>query len=136
MNLFKDCDVLNFDLEFHHLSFSGKLKPNLGLYNDPPEWQDIVNYFRGSELQNYFTKILEDAFKAIIKPQYVDQIPKAIKGNQRSVQNILDKRNEMKNQDAVCEILDLKNVLDRNVDDLSGGELQRFACAVGKSCIS
>ena len=111
------------------------MKPNLGLYNDPPEWQDIVNYFRGSELQNYFTKILEDAFKAIIKPQYVDQIPKAIKGNQRSVQNILDKRNEMKNQDAVCEILDLKNVLDRNVDDLSGGELQRFACAVGKSYI-
>ena len=27
-------------------------------------------------------------------------------------------------------ILDLKNVKDRNVDDLSGGELQRFACAM------
>ena len=32
--------------------------------------------FRGSELQNYFTKILEDNLKAIIKPQYVDHIPK------------------------------------------------------------
>merc|ERR1712029_1017805 len=109
---------------------AGKLKPNLGLFNDPPEWQDIVNYFRGSELQNYFTKILEDAFKAVIKPQYVDQIPKAIKGNQRSVQNLLDRRDEMKNQDAVCDILDLNKVKDRNVDDLSGGELQRFACAI------
>jgi len=102
----------------------------LGLFAEPPEWQDIVNYFRGSELQNYFTKILEDAFKAVIKPQYVDQIPKAIKGNQRSVQNLLDRRDEMKNQDAVCDILDLNKVKERNVDDLSGGELQRFACAI------
>ena len=31
-------------------------------------------YFRGSELQNYFTKILEDDLKAVIKPQYVDQV--------------------------------------------------------------
>jgi ATP-binding cassette subfamily E protein 1 len=39
-----------------------------------------LKYFRGSELQNYFTKILEDNLRAIIKPQYVDSIPKAIKG--------------------------------------------------------
>ena len=30
----------------------------------------------------------------------------------------------------VCEILDLSRVKDRNVQDLSGGELQRFACAM------
>ena len=46
---------------------------------DPPDWTEILNYFRGSELQNYFTKILEDDLKAIIKPQYVDQIPRAVK---------------------------------------------------------
>merc|ERR1712029_400954 len=44
--------------------------------------------------------------------------------------NLLDRRDEMKNQDAVCDILDLNKVKDRNVDDLSGGELQRFACAM------
>lgn len=37
-------------------------------------------FFRGSELQNYFTKILEDKLRAIIKPQYVDSIPRAVKG--------------------------------------------------------
>uniref|UniRef100_A0A8C5EZV7 ATP binding cassette subfamily E member 1 n=1 Tax=Gopherus evgoodei TaxID=1825980 RepID=A0A8C5EZV7_9SAUR len=58
---------------------AGKQKPNLGKYDDPPDWQEILTYFRGSELQNYFTKILEDDLKAIIKPQYVDQIPKAAK---------------------------------------------------------
>ena len=43
------------------------------------DWQEILTYFRGSELQNYFQKILEDDLKAIIKPQYVDNIPKAVR---------------------------------------------------------
>lgn len=31
---------------------SGKLKPNLGRYDNPPDWQDVIKYFRGSELQS------------------------------------------------------------------------------------
>ena len=46
---------------------------------NPPDWQEILVYFRGSELQNYFQKILEDDLKAIIKPQYVDNISKAVR---------------------------------------------------------
>ncbi|KAK3099337.1 hypothetical protein FSP39_002829 [Pinctada imbricata] len=106
---------------------AGKQKPNLGKFSDPPDWTEILTYFRGSELQNYFTKILEDDLKAIIKPQYVDQIPKAVQG---SVQQLLDKKDDMKNQNDVCEMLDLLKVRDRNVDQLSGGELQRFAIAI------
>lgn len=106
---------------------AGKQKPNLGQYADPPDWTEILGYFRGSELQNYFTKILEDNLKAVMKPQYVDQIPRAIKG---SVQSLLDKKNEMKNQDEVCDLLELVKVRDRMVEDLSGGELQRFAIAM------
>ena len=54
------------------------LVPNVlcALVQDLPDWQEILTYFRGSELQNYFTRILEDDLKAIIKPQYVDHIPK------------------------------------------------------------
>jgi len=106
---------------------AGKQKPNLGRFTSPPDWTEILTYFRGSELQNYFTKILEDDLKAVIKPQYVDQIPRAVKG---SVQQLLDKKDELKRKDQVCEILDLMKVKDRNVEDLSGGELQRFACAM------
>lgn len=106
---------------------AGKQKPNLGQFNDPPDWTEILAYFRGSELQNYFTKILEDDLKAVIKPQYVDQIPRAVKG---SVQSLLNNKDELHNQDEICEILDLMRVKDRNVEDLSGGELQRFACAM------
>ena len=36
---------------------SGKLKPNLGKFDAPPNWKDILLYFRGSELQNFFTKV-------------------------------------------------------------------------------
>merc|ERR1711970_67481 len=81
---------------------AGKLKPNLGRFNDPPDWTEILTYFRGSELQNYFTKVLEDDLKAFIKVQYVDQIPKAVKG---SVQALLDKKDEMNVQDKICDIL-------------------------------
>ena len=31
---------------------SGKLKPNLGRYDNAPDWEEILKYFRGSELQS------------------------------------------------------------------------------------
>ncbi|KAG0595789.1 hypothetical protein M758_UG197600 [Ceratodon purpureus] len=106
---------------------AGKLKPNLGRFLNPPDWQEILTYFRGSELQNYFTRILEDNLKAIIKPQYVDHIPKAVKGN---VGEVLAQKDEREMRFELANDLDLKQVLDRDVGDLSGGELQRFAIAV------
>lgn len=106
---------------------AGKQKPNLGRYLDPPDWTEILSHFRGSELQNYFTKILEDDLKALIKPQYVDQIPKAVKG---TVGQLLDKKDELKNQDDICGMLDLKHIKEREIGALSGGELQRFAIAM------
>lgn len=111
---------------------AGKQKPNLGRYDDPPDWEEILRYFRGSELQNYFTKVLEDNLKALIKPQYVDHIPRAIKGN-LTVSQMLDSKLELDNKQKMCDELELNNVLDREVSALSGGELQRFAIAM--SCI-
>ncbi|AQL06870.1 ABC transporter E family member 2 [Zea mays] len=106
---------------------AGKLKPNLGRFKNPPDWQEILTYFRGSELQNYFTRILEDNLKAIIKPQYVDHIPKAVQGN---VGQVLEQKDERDMKAELCVDLELNQVIDRNVGDLSGGELQRFAIAV------
>lgn len=108
----------------------GKLKPNLGKFKDTPDWQSILTYFRGSELQNYFTKIIEDNLKAVTKPQFVEQLQKVLKGK---VRDILESRDEKKILHSIIDELDLKNVMDRNIDDLSGGELQRFAIAA--ACI-
>lgn len=93
---------------------AGKLKPNSGKLDAPPDWQDILTYYRGSELQDSFTRVLEDNLKAIIKTQYVDRIRKAVRGNALDVIESKD-------------VLELRQVCDRNVADLSGGELQRFA---------
>ena len=112
---------------------SGKLKPNLGRYDNPPDWEEILKYFRGSELQNYFTKVLEDNLKALVKPQYVDQIPKAIKATDRTVGALLKAKAETDKFDHICEVLELKHVMDRDIDKLSGGELQRFA--IGFVCV-
>ncbi|KAH7102462.1 P-loop containing nucleoside triphosphate hydrolase protein [Auriculariales sp. MPI-PUGE-AT-0066] len=111
---------------------AGNLKPNLGRYDDPPDWQEILKYYRGSELQNYFTKVLEDNLKALIKPQYVDHLPKAIKGTP-TVSEMLDSKLERNNKQQICDQLQLNEVLQRQVPQLSGGELQRFAIAM--SCI-
>ncbi|KAF8561801.1 hypothetical protein P879_10307, partial [Paragonimus westermani] len=106
---------------------AGKLKPNLGRFKNPPDWTEILTYFRGSELQNYFTKVLEDNLKAVIKPQYVDQIPKIVSGE---VKTLLDRKDDRGNQEHILDILDLQVVTERMINELSGGELQRFACAM------
>eukprot|EP01065_Artemidia_motanka_P039825 TRINITY_DN4910_c3_g1_i1.p2 TRINITY_DN4910_c3_g1~~TRINITY_DN4910_c3_g1_i1.p2 ORF type:complete len:661 (+),score=278.04 TRINITY_DN4910_c3_g1_i1:82-1983(+) len=104
----------------------GKFKPNLGNFKKPPEWEDILKYFRGSELQAYFSKILEEQLTAVIKIQYVDQIPKSVKGQ---VKEILKRKDERDMLDHYVDILELREVLGREVQQLSGGELQRFAIA-------
>jgi ATP-binding cassette subfamily E protein 1 len=109
---------------------SGKLKPNLGRYDNPPDWEEILKYFRGSELQNYFTKVLEDNLKAVVKPQYVDQIPKAVaKSPDKTVGGLIKARAQANNMEEILEVLELNHLLDREIALLSGGELQRFAIA-------
>ncbi|ANZ77330.1 Ribosome biogenesis and translation initiation and termination protein [Komagataella phaffii CBS 7435] len=113
---------------------AGKQKPNLGRYDAPPDWEEILKYFRGSELQNYFTKVLEDNIKAIIKPQYVDNLPRAIKGPVNKVGELLKAKLERKEEGKhIIQVLELKHVLNREVAKLSGGELQRFA--IGMTCV-
>ena len=104
-----------------------KLKPNLGSFDNEPDWSDIITYFRGNELQNYFTKVTNNDIKVIIKPQYVDAIPNQVKD---TVKNVIQRRDQRKVQTEICQMLDLDKLMDRKINELSGGELQRFAIAV------
>lgn len=106
---------------------SGKEKPNLGKFDSSPDWQAILTHFRGSELQNYFTKILEENLRAIIKPQFVENVQKSVNGK---VGEILEKFDERGVRERLTVDLDLTKLLERDVGDLSGGELQRFAIAI------
>jgi ATP-binding cassette subfamily E protein 1 len=109
---------------------AGKLKPNLGDWDKKPDWQEILTHFRGSELQNYFTKVVEDTLKTSMKPQYVDAIPKAVKG---TVGEVIKRKDERQALDAVAKQLELGKLLDHDIATLSGGELQRFA--IGTVCV-
>ncbi|TGJ83678.1 hypothetical protein E0Z10_g5059 [Xylaria hypoxylon] len=107
---------------------SGKLKPNLGRFDNPPDWEDVIKYFR-----DYFTKLLEDDLKAVVKPQYVDQLPRAVKTADKSVRFLLKRGSAKDNLEEVLDTLELRHLLDRDVTLLSGGELQRFA--IGTVCV-
>ena len=58
----------------------GKLKPNLGKYKDTPDWQTILTYFRGSELQNYFTKDHRRQLEGRDKASVCGAITKGVEG--------------------------------------------------------
>ncbi|EPY39338.1 ATP-binding protein cassette, sub-family E, member 1 [Angomonas deanei] len=103
-----------------------KVVPNLGRYSNPPTWDEILKYFRGSEHQAYFQHLLAEDLRVVSKPQYVDKIPKTTKG---TVGDLLAKNDECNRKDTLMEVMDLKNVADRQLEQLSGGELQRFAIA-------
>ncbi len=105
---------------------SGEVKPNLGNYENPPNWSDIIRYFRGSVLQDYFQRISEGKLKVVHKPQYVDKIARAVSGR---VSELLKKVDERGVLGEVAKRLELKNIWDRPIEALSGGELQRVAVA-------
>ena len=54
---------------------------------------------------DYFTKILEDNLKAVVKPQYVDQIPRAVKGPVRQVGELIKARAQMDNLEHILDVL-------------------------------
>ena len=106
----------------------GDVKPNLGRYDRPPDWKEILEYFRGSELQNYFNRILEGNLRTVLKMQYVDPLRSKLEGVK--VGDVLRAKDERGIREEICQDLELSHLMDRTVDALSGGELQRFAIAV------
>jgi ATP-binding cassette subfamily E protein 1 len=101
-----------------------KLKPNLGQYEMEPGWEEIITHFRGNELQNYLTRMVEHRLVTVLKPQYVDIIPRTIKG---VIGNLIAKRDQRAVSPQLIIDLELGPLLNHKVGDLSGGELQRFA---------
>ena len=109
---------------------SGEFKPNLGDFENPPEWSTLIQHYRGSTLQEYVQKMRENKLKVSHKPQYVDKIPKAVSGK---VSELLERVDERGVLGELAEELELKKIWDRPLEVLSGGELQRVAVAAALS---
>lgn len=108
---------------------SGRLKPNFGR-DDPPTWDEIVRYYRGSSLQNYLKLLAEGALRAVVKPQRNVVRP----GARRTVREALARCDERGCGEELCAELGLGHLMDRELGALSGGERQRLsiACTASK----
>jgi|FLOH01.1.fsa_nt_gi ATP-binding cassette, sub-family E, member 1 len=108
---------------------AGVLKPNLGRVGENAKeasYEELIDYFKGTEAQNFFEKQKKGQIKIAYKPQQVDLIPKQFQG---SVKDLLNKTAEGDNVDEIVKTLELSKILDRDISNISGGELQRVAIA-------
>jgi len=109
---------------------SGNLKPNLGKYSEEPEWDEILEYYSGTELKSHFEKIKDNKISASIKPQQVYNIAEMFDGTGKE---LLEKYDERGVTNQLIKALSLQNSVEQNVRELSGGELQRLAVAVASA---
>ena len=109
---------------------SGKLKPNLGRYENPPEWDEIFKHYSGTELKQHFQKIEQNQIRASIKPQQIHHLAEAFDGTGNE---LLDKYDERGVSRELVRELGLQNSMEQSLKELSGGELQRIAVAAAAS---
>ena len=107
---------------------SGQLKPNFGDYKGEPSWDDILYYYSGTELHEHFKGVSNQELTNVIKPQYVDRLPKIMKGK---ISDILKKIDNQGNFDEIVNKLGITNILDKKIEkkEISGGELQVVSIA-------
>jgi ATP-binding cassette, sub-family E, member 1 len=137
---------------------AGQLAPNLGVADKIAEsteklssaptidYAGLISHFKGNEAQGYFEKLRDERISLSYKPQQVEHIPKAFKGTVQELLGQVQKRDrqdlvhkeksdtglesgDTANYERVLGLLELKHLLDRPLDVLSGGELQRVAIA-------
>ncbi len=104
---------------------AGVIKPNFGTAKDA-DWQEVVDFFKGTEAQIFFEKVRDGSIKIAYKPQAVDLIPKTAKGTVRDLLMKVDEKNIF---DETVDKLELRNILDTEIQNISGGELQKVAIA-------
>ncbi|HIJ00797.1 MAG TPA: ATP-binding cassette domain-containing protein, partial [Candidatus Methanomethylophilaceae archaeon] len=105
---------------------SGIEIPNLGRYENPPSKEEVLDHFSGTELHEFLNSVYSGDFTVASKPQYVDKLPMVHSGE---VKELLQRVEERMTVKEAAELFELEEVIDRGLERLSGGELQRVAIA-------
>ena len=106
---------------------AGVLQPNLGKLDDKEtDFNKLIEFFKGTEAQVFFEQIRDKKITVSYKPQQVDLIPKQTKGKVKDLLKKVDEKGKLK---EITKQLEIENILDSNIDEISGGELQRVAIA-------
>ena len=104
---------------------AGEIIPNLGEWEEEGEWENVIDYYAGTDIQKHFLGLADEKVRVALKPQYVDRIPKMFDGTLRELlENVAT-------PEKVSEFAEKINItsLDKKVSKVSGGELQKGAIA-------
>ena len=105
---------------------AGQLLPNFANFEAKLTHGEILSLL-SPELRNYFLTLQEKKLKVSLKPQSIGRIQEMFKGK---ANELLEKNDERKAMQRANELFALQEILQKNVPELSGGELQRLAIAV------
>jgi ATP-binding cassette subfamily E protein 1 len=108
---------------------SGNLLPNLGYYEKEQSIDDVIRYFKGTIYADYFRGLKNGEIRISIKPQAIYEIPKVYRG---SVKELVEKYSEGENQEFIKD-LEVEKLYEKQVSELSGGELQKVAVVIALS---
>ncbi|OLS29869.1 MAG: putative ABC transporter ATP-binding protein YbhF [Candidatus Thorarchaeota archaeon AB_25] len=106
---------------------AGEMTPNLGRFDDPPGWDEIIPEYRGSELQPFFEKIQAGSLVPVLKPQNITDLPKVKDLADRPISDLLEASDSSGRLKELRDDMSLNEIWDRPIKFLSGGELQRVA---------
>ncbi|MCX8174912.1 MAG: ribosome biogenesis/translation initiation ATPase RLI [Candidatus Micrarchaeota archaeon] len=104
---------------------ANQLQPNFAIFGRRLSHEEIVARL-APEMQNYYRLLGERKLSVSFKPQNVNRIAEIFSGKARQLLEKSDQRGAM--GEAVMEF-SLESLLEKNVQSLSGGELQRLAIA-------
>ncbi len=105
---------------------SGTIKPNLGDSEKPGDINELIKMFKGTEMQKFLEQVKAGEVKVAYKPQAVDLIARKADGKVKDMLKKVDQKGKAK---EIIELLEMENILERDIKDLSGGEMQRLAIA-------
>ena len=103
---------------------AGLRKPNLG--EETVEEKEIINHFKGTELHKYFQELFRGKTKISYKPQYLSGLVEKYEG---SVLELLKRISDLEKIDKISKEIGIDKILQSQLKELSGGELQKVAIA-------
>jgi len=104
---------------------AGEIIPNLGDWEDEGSWDDVKDFYSGTDIQKHFTKLSDGNISIALKPQYVDRIPQMFDGTLRE---LLERVASPEKVEEFATKINLTS-LDKKLTKVSGGELQKGAIA-------
>ena len=103
---------------------AGLLVPNFG--SGEGDRERVVRRYARTRLGAYFKGLYDGSLRVSLKPQFIEAIPRAVRGRVGEVLSRVDRSGML---ERVSELLGISHLMDRSMETLSGGELQKVAIA-------